>query len=378
MERLQTVEEYFAIHYPNYDWQIAPRHSSARDMLEAFRGVRQREVYKRYRYFAQRWYANQFMSDFKILAPGFRAQIGGSGMAVINTVIQAAKLSSKSMVVLGKEVYRQVPVAYSLLESFGVKVIRVNSEDLKEIDEAVTQEVAIVHLETIGNGYRLPILDVEGLMRKLWQDEITVIIDGTFTTLELVNPFSIYAGLLKELGKPCLTFVYVESMTKYYRVDEHDSVSGGVVIGRDSFMDEVDKVMAAIGSYQPPACLKLMPANPHQAASRVIHILSRTANKVASWLKQQSWVKEVSYPLDRPAGGVLFFKLVTDDKTTLGRFCDEAIAKAGSYGHAEATIVPMGVFFDGRPGEIRLAVGFDEEPKVTIDKLQAGAQKVFG
>jgi len=283
------------------------------------------------------------------------------------------KVLPGAQVVLAKEVYPRVPNVYQRL---GFKVVRVDSSDLRAISLAKGHAPKIIHLETIGNGFDLPVLDVEGLLSVCWRTEVTIIIDNTLATLELVNPFQTLNRLKQELGEPNFNLVYVESLSKYYRIDGCDSFTAGVVIAEDLLMDQVDQVMGDTGSYIPPASLQLMPASPQLAANEMIQELSSKAKMLVDWLRQQDWVKVIHYPR-QPAGGVLFFQL--EDSAKIRDFCDKLdLPKASSFGHDMATVFPYGLFFpEDLPGVIRLSLGVKEDTDSVIHKLDMAAQAVF-
>ena len=205
MNSQQTVGDFFSRGFPDYNWGITDFHLTCDELIGAYKGKSQTDSYKRIGYFAQRWYANQFMQDFGLAIPGYRAQILNCGMVAITTTLIALlndrKVLPGAQVVLAKEVYPRVPNVYQRL---GFKVVRVDSSDLRAISLAKGHAPKIIHLETIGNGFDLPVLDVEGLLSVCWRTEVTIIIDNTLATLELVNPFQTLNRLKQELGEPNL------------------------------------------------------------------------------------------------------------------------------------------------------------------------------
>ncbi|MEA1916437.1 MAG: hypothetical protein U9N42_02790, partial [Campylobacterota bacterium] len=197
---------------------------------------------------------------------------------------------------------------------------------------------------------------------------LTVIMDNTFCTSVLFDAFQIYREVQKELGEPKVNFVYIESMSKFYRAGDKDEVNAGVIVASPSFIEECDAAMARLGSCLANECLKRLPANLMEPLEARLPMLAEKARQLAEWLWPQSEVRFVGH---RRVGGVVYMELDTDDIDVATRFADTLDCPiAASFGHPITTIIPMGAFDEGKPGEIRIALGYKEDVEMVKVKFE--------
>ncbi|OGH71090.1 MAG: hypothetical protein A3C90_00520 [Candidatus Magasanikbacteria bacterium RIFCSPHIGHO2_02_FULL_51_14] len=316
---------------------------------------------------------------------GFAARLTGSGMSAIQLALRAAGWGT---IIAGKVLYGLTPEELNdLSATYGVPVHYVDSGNLEDIMSAVAavEGKKTLFFETIGNGVPMPVLDLRGLLKEIWtREDVTLILDNTFATCALFNPFSpanCLARLTAELGNPACTFVYLESLSKYYRADvTRDPATGGVIMAPQKFMTErVDPRLMRGHVIATPALLTF-PADLYGACKRVMLRLSTNAEAVAQFLSAHRRVgrENVWYPIEDNRGlfrdgmgGVLYFNVPGEERGVGARLFESHIPFRASFGHAESTHVDFGAFGKDPPGLIRLAVGVNETPEEVVENLEA-------
>lgn len=387
MELLVTVEEFVNRHYSGFDWDLSPESVDGNNQLLckwiAHCGVEPVGLpYARYDTTLARLVAAGFAMDVGARGLGFTARLTNCGMSAITLALRAAGthiVSGDVLYGLTKDELNELDQAY------GSKVKWVRNSTTVDIMAHVALLRSLdpnrrigIFVETIGNGLGMPVADVEELLRSFWSSKNTiVIVDNTFATCALVNPFHILKRLRKELGGECFTFVYVESASKYYRANPAvDKDTLGIIIAPDTFLREEIDPRLVRGAAVPLSVLRKFPVELFMACSRVTPILSTNAVVAAHFLRGHPQVRQVWYPHDHPmlakgAGGVLYLERDTDNRGEGAEVFGSVIPKRASFGHVYATHIDWGAFDESSPaGLTRLAVGTLDTPESTLYKLR--------
>jgi cystathionine beta-lyase/cystathionine gamma-synthase len=370
----KTVGEWLKDNYPDYCGMVtvnSEEKEPEREMVKAY-GAFNVEMpphsYKRYSYALSHIVAQNFAHSVGALGLNFSARLTNCGMAAISTILAVVFSQRRNCMVFANKVL--YPETRKLLRSYREKATIVESDDLLN---CLFFARPLIFSEPVGNGSGMPVTDVDGLFRKTWKEDAVVVLDNTLLTCRLLNPFWIYTSLKKELGDPKMQFIYVESLSKHYRVGDKDLVTAGIIVAPNDFIKEVDKTIMRNGAYLQFPCLEKLPFGLFTACNNIMTKLSDNAKNAAEFLRKHPKVKEVSYPdLKNGAGGILYF-IVEDEEVenVLPRMAETFGFYKGSFGHPHTSWVPFGKLVDGNPkGLIRLAVGYQEEPQEIVHRLK--------
>lgn len=377
----ETVETWLARCYPGYEnaVTVSAREKQVEYQLVAdqpdLRATVPTYSYKRYGYALSHLVAQKMASSLGALALGFAARLTNSGMSALAVIKETLSFSTERPIVLGNVLYGETPKLFARTQA---TLLFVESADLCAIKEVTAESPALYIFETVGNGPGMPVLDLPAVFRILWQEESTLVLDNTLLSAAIFNPFVLYQQLMQELGRPKLRFVYVESLSKFYRATDRDEVTAGILIAPDEFISECDETLK-LGYYLQYACLARLPMDLLAAAQERVKLLSKTAKVLSQSLETHPNVVQVWYPdtelqrIYNCSGGVLLFLIVRDDcatqilgriKVTLGEF-------KGSFGHTQTTYLPLGQLLPGKypVGLIRLAVGTETTDSELVEQF---------
>lgn len=155
--------------------------------------------------------------------PTIASLVCSSGMAAISCTTLAL-VKSGDEVVCGS-VYGCTDGFFRTLEKFQIKTHFVDTTKVENIEKALAEnpKVAMVFLETPDNP-TLRLSDIEAISKLTQARGIPLVIDNTFATPYLQQPFRLGADIV------------IQSLTKY--VNGHSTSVAGVVIGPWEFMSE--------------------------------------------------------------------------------------------------------------------------------------------
>ena len=105
-------------------------------------------------------------------------------------------------------------------KQMGINVVFINSDDLEEYENAITEKTKCIYTETIGNP-RIKIADIEGLANIAHKHGIPLVVDNTVATPYLCRPIDFGADIV------------VHSTTKY--LSGHGNAMGGVIVDSGNF-----------------------------------------------------------------------------------------------------------------------------------------------
>jgi methionine-gamma-lyase len=204
-----------------------------------------------------------------------------SGMAAVSTVFFAL-LSAGDHVVCSASVYGPSRV---LLERdfsrFGVDATMVDTSDLDQFQEAVTDRTKVVFVETPANP-TLAVTDLRAAAELAHGVGAVLAVDNTFMSPVLQKPFRFGADIV------------LHSVTKF--LNGHSDVVGGILTFRDEeLMTRVRKVLHYLGGTMDPHQAWLVLRGVRTLAMRV-RKAQENAGALAEFLAGHPAVSSVSYP----------------------------------------------------------------------------------
>jgi methionine-gamma-lyase len=213
--------------------------------------------------------------------PTIGSLIFGSGMGAISTLFLALLKSGDG--VLAGNIYGCTDSLLRNLGKFGVEAHFCNMGDTKAVEAALDENPSIVavFLETPENP-TLRLADIEAISRVTEARGVLLIVDNTFCSPYLQQPFRLGADLV------------MHSMTKF--INGHSTAVGGALLGPFRFMrDDFFHWYKDIGASPSPFESWLNSANVQSLAVRQ-DAECASAIRIAEFLKGHPQVESVTYP----------------------------------------------------------------------------------
>ncbi|MCH2198124.1 MAG: PLP-dependent aspartate aminotransferase family protein [Flavobacteriales bacterium] len=291
------------------------------------------------------------------LEDGHKGFAFASGLAAIDAVIKL--LESGDEVVAVDDIYGGTFRLYSFLyEKFGVNVNFVDTSDIQEVNDAITDRTKFIWLETPTNP-TLKISDVKAIGKLAKANDILLVVDNTFASPIGQQPLQLGADIV------------VHSATKY--LAGHSDVIAGAVVTKDAALSERIKfIQNSSGGVLSPFDSWLTIRGIETLELR-LKKQSENALKVASWLQRRPEVDQVFYPglPDHPGyniaceqqslfGGVLSFSLNDDTVESATQFvCSTRLFQlAESLGGVKSLLChPAQMTHKSTPAEVRRKAG---------------------
>lgn len=215
------------------------------------------------------------------LEGGYDGLACGSGMAAIHTTF-AVLLKAGDHLVCSDAVYGPTcTLVKTILSRFGIEYTMVDSSNLAAIEEAMRPNTKLVYIETPGNP-TLVICDLEAVCRSAHERGAQVVVDNTFMTPLLQQPFRWGVD------------VVVHSLTKF--LNGHADVVGGmIVVKEEGQYSAFRKTLNQLGGVLPPFESFLV----HRGIKTLALRMQRhceNAMKVVQFLEQHPAVEWVRFP----------------------------------------------------------------------------------
>jgi cystathionine beta-lyase/cystathionine gamma-synthase len=294
-------------------------YESMDDLDAVFAGSKRGQVYLRY--------SNPTVEAFETAVADLEmaeaAQAYASGMAAIHASLLATGVKAGTSVVAALDVYGATfSLLHSLFESLDVKIRMVNVTDHAEVESALKETGAVVlFVESISNPL-LKVADIPTLAGLAHRHGALLLVDNTFASPYLVNPF-----------RHGTDFV-IHSATKY--LSGHGDVLAGVVATSNenkSKLFELNKLVGGVlGPFEAWLALRGLKTLPLRMKQQC-----QNAQRIAEWLTGHPRVKKVNYPglpvhpqhalakslfEEKGYGGVLSFEIDGADKAQVYRFME--------------------------------------------------------
>lgn len=223
---------------------------------------------------------NALAADEK--TPTIASLVFASGMAAITTVVMGFVQPGDAIIV--GNVYGCTDSFMRFLQKrFGIEIIFVDAtkaENIKAAIDAHKNTVAVL-IESPDNP-TLQLCDIEAISKYTEEEEILLIVDNTFCSPYLQQPFRLGAD------------VVIHSLTKY--VNGHSTSIAGAALGPyEFFSKEVYPVYKDFGPTPSPFDSWLNSLTIQEMGVRMEH-QCKTAQRIAEFLEQHPLIEKVWYP----------------------------------------------------------------------------------
>ncbi|HOJ36893.1 MAG TPA: PLP-dependent aspartate aminotransferase family protein [Ignavibacteriales bacterium] len=204
-----------------------------------------------------------------------------SGMAAISGVAFAL-LKNGDHIIAPIDIYGGSHRLFNrILPEFGITTTFVDMTNLNNIQAAIKPNTKLLYLETPSNPL-LKVVDIKSCVNIAKENNLITAIDNTFMTPVFQKPL--------DLGID----VVIHSATKY--LGGHSDVVAGAVITNDfSLAKKIYFIQYSLGSILGPQDSFLLLRGIKTLKLR-IDKQAETTYKLARWLKEQKWIKNVYYP----------------------------------------------------------------------------------
>ncbi|GED72310.1 methionine gamma-lyase [Brevibacillus reuszeri] len=212
-----------------------------------------------------------------------RAEAGvsaASGMGAIMAGLLSV-LGPGDHVLASHEIYGGTyALLYKELSRFGIELTSINLNEEASLADHVRPNTKLFFLETITNPL-LTVVDMPYWIEQAKQHGLTVMVDNTFATPYLVQPYSLGANLV------------VHSATKY--IGGHSDVTSGVLVGDPERIARAREIVVNYGASLSPFEAWLTARGLKTLAIRMERQCDN-ASQVADFLEKHSAIKRVYYP----------------------------------------------------------------------------------
>lgn len=216
------------------------------------------------------------------LEHGTRAYAFSSGMAAATTALMSVCKAGDHIVCI-RNVYGPLKIFVSeyCKEHLGISVTFVMGEDVSEFEEAITDETALVILES-PSSITMRLQDIQAVTAIAKRHHAITYIDNTFCTPIFQNPLDMGVDIV------------MHTMSKY--IGGHSDIIGGVLIARDEeLLRKISLNRELYGGILGPMeawlCIRGL---------RTLDVRMRqheqTATAIAEFLDQHDRVRKVNYP----------------------------------------------------------------------------------
>ncbi|MCW5911682.1 MAG: PLP-dependent transferase [Cyclobacteriaceae bacterium] len=310
-----------------------------------------------------------------------------SGMAAVDAVLKLLKAGDH--VIAGNDIYGGTyRLLTTIFKNFGITTTFVDLQNEQEILLAIKPNTRLVWVETPTNP-SLKIVDIRKVAAITKAHHILLCVDNTFATPVAQRPIELGADLV------------VHSATKY--IGGHsDVISGLVVTATRELGEQVLFVQNASGAVLSPIESWLLIRGLETLELRFKQH-SYNAQRIAEFLSEESWVKEVYYPglkvhdghkvaagQQKYFGGIVSFRLHDDSFEAAKKFTTSTklFKLAESLGGIKSLVAHPATMthasipkerhadFGITDGLLRLSVGLEDAEDLIADLKQASEKSI--
>lgn len=281
-----------------------------------------------------------------------------SGLAAITAVLSLFKQGDK--LIISDNVYGGTyRVLNKVFNNFGIGFTAVDTTDISKIEEAITDDVKAVYIETPTNPL-LGITDLQAVSDLAHKHGLLHIVDNTFYTPYIQRPIEQGADIV------------LHSATKYLG-GHSDLIAGLAVVNSDELAEKIAFIQNASGGVLDPFDSFLLIRGIKTLGVRLDRHVAN-AKKIADALKESKDVKKVYYPgfKDHPGhdinakqakngGAMISFELTEGHDINKFFRSLEIFSLAESLGGVESLVChPASMTHAAIPKEVRDAVGITD------------------
>ena len=281
-----------------------------------------------------------------------------SGLAAITAVLSLFKQGDK--LIISDNVYGGTyRVLNKIFNNFGIGFTAVDTTDISKIEEAITDDVKAVYIETPTNPL-LGITDLQAVSDLAHKHGLLHIVDNTFYTPYIQRPIEQGADIV------------LHSATKYLG-GHSDLIAGLAVVNSDELAEKIAFIQNASGGVLDPFDSFLLIRGIKTLGVRLDRHVAN-AKKIADALKESKDVKKVYYPgfKDHPGhdinakqakngGAMISFELTEGHDINKFFRSLEIFSLAESLGGVESLVChPASMTHAAIPKEVRDAVGITD------------------
>ncbi|RXY98360.1 methionine biosynthesis PLP-dependent protein [Fictibacillus sp. S7] len=301
------------------------------------------------------------IADLEGADAGFACSSGMAAIAAILSLFQSGDEWIVSSDLYGGT-YRLLEEGY---KKWGLSSIYVNTADVAEIEQAITEKTKAIFLETPTNPL-MEVCDIEAVARLAKKHGLLVIVDNTFYTPLLQRPIELGADIV------------IHSATKY--LGGHNDVLAGLIAAKgEELCQELSYHHNASGAVLSPFDAWLLMRGMKTLALRMKKH-EENAKVLIQFLQNHDGVDDVLYP---GRGGMISFRLKKEEWVPRFLKSVNLITFAESLGGVESLVTyPATQTHADIPEEIRtargvcnrllrLSVGIEDENDLINDLKQA-------
>jgi cystathionine beta-lyase/cystathionine gamma-synthase len=203
-----------------------------------------------------------------------------SGMSAISAALTFAKNGDR--VIVTEDVYGGTYRLFDkILQQYGIRFTYLDSSRLEQVEDAMSEDVALVFLETPTNPL-LRVTDIAAVSKVAHQYDARVVVDNTFMSPFFQRPLELGADIV------------VHSTTKYLN-GHSDSVGGIVVANKRDDVEYLHFVQNAVGAIMSPFDSWLLLRGTKTLSLRMERH-DANARALATFLSNHAKVAKVHYP----------------------------------------------------------------------------------
>lgn len=214
------------------------------------------------------------------LEGGSHAHCFASGMSAITTVLMLLKQGDH--VIVSENTYGGTYRLFErVLRDFGLNFTYVDTSDVINVEQAITDSTRMVYVETPTNPI-MTVADLEGIGQLTRRHDLRFVVDNTFMSPYFLRPMEFGADIV------------LHSTTKYLN-GHSDSVGGVVVTNRAEDAERIGFLQNAVGAILSPFDSWLILRGTKTLALRMKQH-DANGRVVASFLSEHPKVEKVYYP----------------------------------------------------------------------------------
>lgn len=304
------------------------------------------------------------------LEGGLDALAFSTGMAAIHAFVDL--FQSGDHVVATDDLYGgTIRLFQGICEKNGIHITYVDSSDIENVKNAVTENTKAIYIETPTNPM-MKVTDIQAVSKIAKENNCLLAVDNTFMTPYFQNPLKLGADIV------------IHSGTKYLG-GHNDTLAGFLVTNQEEIAEQFRYIIKTTGAGLAPFDSWLILRGMKTLAIRMKQH-QENAIIIAEWLKKHTKVKEVYYIglddfaskdiVDKQSsgyGGMLSFRV--DSEATARQILERVklIRFAESLGGVESLMTyPMIQTHADVPIEIREVLGINE----TLLRMSVGIEDV--